>query len=67
MTCPRCAGFVKSNRDRYGAYRECFACGWLEPIDSYDPTNTPQSPQATYSNLPHRKRLRRPRHGKIRL
>lgn len=27
--CPRCAGDVATNRDQYGAYKECLQCGWM--------------------------------------
>ena len=41
MTCPRCKGFVQIARDPHGTFRECINCGWLYPIDSYDPEGKP--------------------------
>lgn len=31
--CPRCAGFVKSDRDIYGDYFLCMRCGWMDNVN----------------------------------
>ena len=34
--CPRCAGQLYTETDRYGTFTSCLQCGDLQPIDSYD-------------------------------
>ena len=29
-TCPRCNGFMYTNKDVYGEYAECLQCGFME-------------------------------------
>ena len=31
--CPRCQGDMHMNRDIYGDYKECLACGMMEDIE----------------------------------
>ncbi len=30
--CPRCSGMTYVGEDRFGWYRSCLACGWLEDV-----------------------------------
>lgn len=40
MTCPRCQGRLYEDSDQHGRFLSCINCGYLEPIDSYDPNGT---------------------------
>lgn len=31
-SCPRCKGDMHTNRDMYGAYKECLQCGHMQDI-----------------------------------
>ena len=33
-SCPRCRGYLYTNRDIYGGYRECLQCGYMEDTPS---------------------------------
>ena len=28
--CPRCEGDLRTNKDMYGEYKECFQCGYMK-------------------------------------
>lgn len=36
-TCPRCAGQLYTETDTHGSFLTCLQCGYLTPIDRYDP------------------------------
>ena len=36
-SCPRCAGQLYEDSDRYGRFLSCLSCGYLQPVDAYDP------------------------------
>lgn len=35
-TCPRCRGYVYTNRDMYGEYEECLQCGFMVDVRKSD-------------------------------
>jgi len=39
--CNRCGGDMHDNRDIYGSYRECLACGYMKDLD--DPLSVMKS------------------------
>lgn len=41
MICPRCAGRLYEGEDYAGRFRSCINCGYLAPLDRFDPTGTP--------------------------
>ena len=38
MNCPRCDGPLYHDADTYGRFLSCLICGYLEPLDLYDPS-----------------------------
>ena len=60
--CPRCRGSMIMERDWYGAYSSCIACGYVHEV-----LTTPAIDlQREVEDTP-RQRRRQPSHGKLRL
>ena len=54
--CPRCAGQLYEDSDTHGRYLSCLNCGYLTPIDGYDPEGKRETYRAHYT--PRQPRLR---------
>ncbi len=61
-SCPRCRGSMITERDWYGAYSSCIACGYVHEWVSSPAIDLPDD-----SGGPVRQRRRQPSHGKLRL
>ncbi len=59
--CPRCRGSMISERDWYGTYSTCIACGYVHEVVSAPPIDLLSEQQGS------RQRRRQPSHGKLRL
>jgi len=62
-SCPRCRGSMIRERDWYGSYGTCIACGFVHEVLSSPPIDLP----ADDADRPTRQRRREPSHGKLRL
>ena len=60
--CPRCSGSMISERDMYGTYSSCIACGYVDEWVSGPAIDLPDD-----SDSAPRQRRRQPSHGKLRL
>ena len=60
--CPRCKGNMILERDWYGAYSTCIACGYVYEVMSSPPIDIHQE-----DGNGTRQRRRQPSHGKLRL
>ena len=60
--CPRCRGTMIMERDWYGAYGTCIACGFVHEVLSSPPIDLAQE-----ELRPGRQRRREPSHGRLRL
>lgn len=40
--CPRCHGYMHTNRDMYGEYRECLRCGYMVDVAEPDKPSVPR-------------------------
>jgi hypothetical protein len=58
--CPRCRGAIIMERDWYGSYGTCLACGFVHEVLSSPPIELPV-------DEPGRQRRREPSHGRMRL
>jgi hypothetical protein len=61
-SCPRCRGAMILERDWYGAYSTCIACGFVHEMLSSPPIDL-----AAEEVGPTRQRRRQPSHGRLRL
>lgn len=61
--CPRCRGSMIPERDWYGAYSTCIACGFVHEVLSSPPIDLP----GANDGIGARQRRRQPSHGKLRL
>jgi hypothetical protein len=59
--CPRCRGSMLTERDWYGSYSTCIACGYVHEWVSGPAIDLPSD------DGPARQRRRQPSHGKLRL
>ncbi len=60
--CPRCRGSMIMERDWYGAYSSCIACGYVHEVLA-----TPAIDLRREVEDAPRQRRRQPSHGKLRL
>ncbi len=60
--CPRCRGSMIMEKDWYGSYGSCIACGYVHEVLSAPPIDL----RAEVEGSP-RQRRRQPSHGKLRL
>ena len=61
-SCPRCRGSMITERDLYGAYSSCIACGFVHEWVSSPAIDLPDDSDGST-----RQRRRQPSHGKLRL
>ncbi len=55
--CPRCAGQLYRDDDCYGRYLSCLNCGYLLPLDHYEPDGKRDNTRYA-SGRPRKARLR---------
>lgn len=60
--CPRCRGAMIPERDWYGSYSTCIACGFVRDMLSSPPIDL-----LAEERNPSRQRRRQPSHGRLRL
>lgn len=61
--CPRCRGLMIMERDWYGSYSTCIACGHVREVITTPPIDLRQEAM----DGERRQRRRQPSHGKLRL
>jgi len=61
--CPRCRGWIITERDWYGSYSTCLCCGYVYEAMATPPIELLEEEQSGHP----RQRRRQPSHGKLRL